>query len=177
MTTMALKSPSLIAGGVLLVCVLVIWIWVLLGDGRLLLSDHRTFLIVGVPLIFGGVLWLAIRTFMRRRSKVHRLASVVAVLLLLPLGLWVQRHTDLGVFALGGSSYWARKAARSADAEAIQDLNVILSATQYGVNAAERAVLEIHSREQRRRLFSLLAERAPTQEWAMRYRRLAEENR
>lgn len=177
MMASALKRPSLIAAALLMVTVLTLWLWVFLGPGHLLVSNNRLLLLLCVPAIFAGVACMTAWTFLRTRSKIDQLGAVAALLLLLPLGLWVQRHTDLGVLALRGSSFWAQKAASSPDAEAIRDLDLILSSTQYGVNAAERAVQDLDSREQRHRLFLLLAERAPTERWAERYRQLAEENR
>jgi hypothetical protein len=177
MTGSVLKRPSILTAALLMATTLTLWLWVLVGPSHLVLSNRRLLLLLGVPAVFAGVCCLAIWTFLRTPRCVDRLGALFGVLLLLPLGIWVQHHTDLGVFALGGSSFWIHRAAESPDAEAIQDLNLVLSATQYGVNAAEEAVLEVGTRQQRRRLFLLLAERAPTERWAARYRQLAEESR
>lgn len=86
--------------------------------------------------------------------------------------MFFQRYTAYGIFLAGGSHYWVRKAARTTDpAEAKAHLMRVMTATQYGVNAAENAVRDLERREDRIRLWSLLIEVAPNDTWRAIYSR------
>jgi hypothetical protein len=100
----------------------------------------------------------------------RRLLGVLLLLSLGPALRTFQIYTDLGVFLLDGSEYWIARAANTADpAQARTFLTVVLSATQYGVNEAENQVLANYAPSEQVRLFRLLSEIAPNENWRDRY--------
>ncbi len=102
----------------------------------------------------------------------RRVVTVVAALaVLIAAAFLFQRYTAYGIFAAGGARYWVARAAaaRTAD-EAKAHLTRVVSATQYGVNAAENAVAELPTREDRIRLWGHLIDVAPNENWRQIYR-------
>lgn len=89
----------------------------------------------------------------------------------------LQRYTAYGIFAAGGGRYWVHRAAAETDAgRAKAHLRRVANATQYGVNVAENAVRELDMPADRARLWRLLIEIAPNENWREIYaRRLAAE--
>ena len=106
-----------------------------------------------------------------------RLAGLQNLIALAGLTGWSRYYTDIGVLALGGAGHWV---AEAANAETVAHkrayLRSVLSATQYGVNAAENAVLE-HPPSVQAELFTLLAELVGPPHWRDRCRHLASEAR
>lgn len=82
------------------------------------------------------------------------------------------RYTTYGILAGGGGRYWVSRAvAADADTEAREHLRRVLGATQYGVNVAENAVRRLPRREDRIRMWRLLVELAPNENWRETYQR------
>ncbi len=94
-----------------------------------------------------------------------------------PAFLKLQRHTQLGILAFGGARYWIGQAREVEDGEAREHLRYVLDSGDYGVNAAENAVAGLSSGFERLRLFELLAELAPNDNWQRTYLRRAEQER
>ncbi|MGH2608509.1 MAG: hypothetical protein ACRDHF_05410, partial [Tepidiformaceae bacterium] len=108
-------------------------------------------------------------------SRLRWLAGV-SLLLLLPGLVFYQRYSILGVHVLGGGHHWVRRAAEErSDDNAALCLRRMLGVSQYGLNVAERAVLRLDDRAQRARLFMLLAQLVPWQNWQERYEHHARE--
>jgi hypothetical protein len=82
------------------------------------------------------------------------------------------RYTAYGIFAGGGGRYWVSRAvAAHSEMEARAHLRRVLGATQYGVNVAETAVRRLPRRKDRIRMWRLLAELAPNDNWRKIYQR------
>lgn len=108
---------------------------------------------------------------MSKPSKL--LASALLLVTLMVLG-WIpwSRYTELGIFAGGGGRYWVRRAAvATTDEEAKAHLGRVLATTQYGVNIAENAVADLPDHEARLRMWRLLVELAPNDNWRSIYTR------
>ncbi len=84
----------------------------------------------------------------------------------------LDRETSL-LFEYGGD-HWISRAAEAGDAEAKVYLRAVVDSSNYGVNAAEAAVKKRAAAEQER-LFTLLAEVVPWQNWKETYARRAAE--
>ena len=110
------------------------------------------------------------------RNPTGKLA-ILAGLVVLAVAAWVpwSRYTDLGIFVGGGGRYWVQRAAASrTDDEAVSCLRRVVAATQYGVNVAENQVAAIPDRQIRMRLWRILVQVAPNENWHGIYsRRLA----
>src|SRR6185436_9988152 len=110
------------------------------------------------------------------QPKAYRLASALAVLLLVPTLAWCRRYTGIGILAMGGSSFWVEQAVGAAsDEEAILHLRRVLGSSTYGFDAVENAVAKVADGSQRSRLYGLLAKVAPSPEWQARYAQRARE--
>lgn len=108
--------------------------------------------------------------FFIRKGILPRVIGTVLLMGGIFLFLWLQRYSALGVLALGGGHYWVNRAAHTpSDKDARAYLRVVLSATQYGVDIAENAVLAQKDQEVQRRLFLLLADCAPNELWREQY--------
>lgn len=113
------------------------------------------------------------------RKQQRRLAlAAIAIACTAMAFVAFQRHTAFGIFAAGGGRYWVERAAGEANAGVARThLRRVVGATQYGVNVAENAVGDLPRAEDRLRLWGLLIELAPNENWREIYsRRLAAEN-
>jgi hypothetical protein len=166
-------AVALVAGG------LVAWYWVRVptnpADVRLL-SISNVFVLVPLGLILVGLTGLVLWRLLGVRVSVTRKVGALALGVAITAGVvWLQRFTDVGVFAGRGSRYWVgRAAASNTETEALACLEIVLSATQYGVNVAENCVMT-YPPPVRARLFKLLAGVAPTEAWRDQYLRRAAE--
>lgn len=165
---------SWLGGAVLVVTTCLLWLRSTL-PGPSLASVLDPLPLVLFLVLLGGHLLVSFLGWVRVKSWKRRAAALILLISLGWLGLWTQRYTDLGVFLLGGASHWIGRAAEADDAEARRYLALVLSSTQYGVDQAERSVLELPSAEQRERLFRLLSDMAPNPAWRERYRHQADE--
>lgn len=109
-------------------------------------------------------------TLLRSSDWSRRLLSILIIGAMMASVLWLQRFSDLGVFLMGGASYWVERASTAPDPEAKVRLKIVLDSTQYGADQAERAVLALPTFSERQRLFLLLADLAPSEQWERRYR-------
>lgn len=122
------------------------------------------------PTVLGLGCWL----LAQRAPRLERGAGLVALVAVASLAPLAQRYTEVGVFLLGGGSYWVERAAgEPTDAVAADYLNIVLQATQYGLNVAENAVGALPDRGQQARLFTLLAAVTHNESWAVRFRERA----
>jgi len=115
---------------------------------------------------------------MSRKQRSRLAAIAIAIACTVVAFVAFQRYTALGIFAAGGGRYWVGRAAGEANADVARaHLRRVVGATQYGVNVAENAVRELPRIEDRVRLWRLLIELAPNENWREIYsRRLAAEN-
>jgi len=99
-----------------------------------------------------------------RRRHLPVLALVVA---LWSIAFWQFRiRTGFGVAVFGGASHWIATAAEAkTDSQAAAILREVLLSSNYGVDAAEVAVLRREDPAERRRLFDLLARVVPWDHW------------
>ena len=163
----------LIAGGI------VAWCW--LGSPANpadvhLLSVSNIFILAPLVVVLVGfttlVLW---RLFASRVSLMRRVAALALAAAIIAGVVWLQRFTDVGVAVGRGGWYWVgRAAASSTETEALACLEIVVSATQYGVNVAESCVMS-YPPAVRARLFKLLAGAAPNINWREQYLRRASE--
>jgi hypothetical protein len=112
------------------------------------------------------------------RNQRRRLASAaIGIACAAAAFVAFQRYTAFGIFGAGGGRYWVERAAAEENPDlARAHLRRVLGATQYGVNVAENAVRELPRPEDRIRLWRLLVEIAPNENWRGIYsRRLAAE--
>lgn len=113
--------------------------------------------------LFGTAAWIAsVPVLIRRRPKM-----LIALTVVWALALWQFRiRTGFGVLVLGGANHWVDRAAGTGtDREAAAILRTVLLSSNYGVNAAETAVLRRKDARERKRLFRLLAQVAPWENW------------
>ena len=139
----------------------------LVSDSHALFPSFLLLLSVGVAVVIGAVCLF-------RPGVYPRVVGFSLLCGAFALFVWFQRFWLLGVFGFGGGSYWVNRAARTpTDKEARECLRVVLSATDYGVNIAENAVLKVSNPASQKRLFLLLAESAPNDNWRAQYLQLA----
>jgi hypothetical protein len=106
------------------------------------------------------------------------LLLILVILLAVPAFLYTQRWTRPGIFLLGGTGYWVGRARAAVDpAEAKAYFRYVLASSQYGVNGAENAVNALPDQRDRVRLFTLLIEVAPNENWREIYGRDLERQR
>src|SRR2546422_7621360 len=129
-----------------------------------LLSISNVFILAPLAVILIGLSALVLWRLLGSRVSVTRKVAALALGVALSAGVvWLQRFTDVGVFAGRGVRYWVgRAAASNTETEALACLEIVMSATQYGVNAAETSVMR-YPPLVRARLFKLLAGAAPTE--------------
>ena len=113
----------------------------------------------------------AIFVLIRRRPKMLLVLTV-----LWALAFWQFRiRTGAEVLVLGGAHHWVDRAADAGtDREAAAILRAVLLSSNYGVNAAETAVLRRQDTGERRRLFQLMAQTAPWENWRATFAARAE---
>jgi hypothetical protein len=134
------------------------------------LITSRTF--VAAFIMLGSMIAVAITSavFFFRHGIFSRVIGTALLVGEIFLFVWLQRYSTLGVFALGGGRYWINRAAHTpSDTDARAYVRVVLSATQYGVDVAENAVVAQKDPKIQRRLFLLLAECAPNELWRDQY--------
>lgn len=116
------------------------------------------------------LLALAIIGWSRQRVRGPRIAFLLVIALAwVSAFVFVRSHTGLGVLVLGGADVWVAKAAAAPDDQAANILSGVIRSSNYGVDAAERAVLQRPLESERIRLFILLATVAPNDSWRQRY--------
>lgn len=116
------------------------------------------------------LLALAIVGWSKQRVRGSRVAWLLVIALAwVSAFVFVRSHTGLGVLVLGGANQWVAKAAAAPDEQAAHILSEVIRSSNYGVDAAERAVLQRPIKFERIRLFILLATVAPNESWRQRY--------
>ena len=156
---------------VVLLLDILIWFTVLNERGLVTLVRVRSSLgFLGCIFLLTATVTAAYEVLKPRAKPCKRLLGALLLLSLVPSLRAFQVYTDLGVFLLDGSEYWIDRAARTRDpARAKEFLAVVVSATQYGVNEAENQVLAHYAPDEQVRLFRLLAEIAPNENWRERF--------
>jgi len=142
------------------------------GPDPALVSGVSNFIVLGGMGLFSGAAVFSGTLLLRSPRWPPRLLGVLSFLSMLVLGLWFQRHTDLGIFLLGGDSVWVRYAAGETTPEARGvALATALQGTQYAFNTVETIILEDYADdpELQSYLFLLLSEVTSNARWSQRY--------
>jgi hypothetical protein len=114
---------------------------------------------------------------MNRKQRNRLALATIAIACTAVAFVAFQRYTAFGIFAAGGGRYWVGQAAGEANADVARaHLQRVVGATQYGVNVAENAVADLPRADDRVRLWRLLIELAPNENWREIYSRLAAED-
>ena len=135
--------------------------------------EVSNFFVLGTLALFAVAAALTSVLLIRGPKLPSKSLGVVSLLSLAVLALWFQRHTDLGIFLLGGDAVWIEKATEAEDPkERVTALSMALQGTQYALNNVETIVLEDYADDPslQRDLFSHLAAIAPNETWELRYR-------
>jgi hypothetical protein len=137
------------------------------------LSNALVLLILGFAtcwFVVSGVLFVRWESRRIRASCIVLIALISAVTL--PVFIYLQRNSGLGILAFGGARFWIQKAAASeSQLEEATHLWYVLTSSNKGHVAAEKAVLSLSTPADRCRLFSRLAQITPIDHWREKYER------
>lgn len=143
-----------------------------------LVTGGSNFIVLWALGLFAVIAVLSGVALARRSSLPPRLPGTLSLLSLVVLTFWLQRHTDIGIFLLGGDSVWVRHAASQETPEArCVASSTALQGTQYALNTVETIVLEDYKDQPQLQhdLFFALSEVAPNEGWSQRYKARSQE--
>jgi hypothetical protein len=110
---------------------------------------------------------------MKKRKTILTILFIVVAVGSIYGFIYLRRYSQFGITSLGGANYWIEMATITPDVEqAKSHLTKVI--THCGPNAAEVAVSNLDYPADAHRLFLLLADVAPSDNWRSRYYTLAE---
>lgn len=157
------------------------WIAVIRPPGQIVLERSIAisiwrYLLLLVVFAVGFAVWLGTCSTRGRKATYLLLGAIVFIVCFVSQYTWISRYTMIGVFMLGGDSYWMKCAVSAyRDEDKISYLLPVLNGADWGWSTVERRLLKSYGPETQVHMFWLLEQHALNDNWRDIYRERREE--